>query len=151
MSRDWSRAFKQASFRGVPFWVDSEGGAGGRRVSIQHVAYAESHVSEDFGSLEKDYPTQIYVASENADADILALEAAFNAPGAGLLKLPMQAETLVHVERYQFNRRRRVNGFISCGLTIVAAGGGVSFPAVFGINAGLQAVRNINNLVKGMF
>ncbi|WP_128292009.1 DNA circularization N-terminal domain-containing protein [Afifella aestuarii] len=132
MSRDWSKAFRRASFRGVPFWVERDIVAGGRRVAVTNIAYGETPVTEDMGKRETVWPIDAYVASDLADIEATALAAALNTSGAALLVLPMEPARLARC--IQFERRRDLdrNGYIGFRVQFIEAGAGVSFPAVTG-------------------
>lgn len=130
VTRDWSRAFRRASFRGARFWVDQEDFEGGRRLSVTDIAYGESPVVEDMGGRAKTWPVLAYVAGGVADAEAAALTSALHAPGASLLVLPMMPGTRARVQHFARNRRRDKNGYLAFDIVFVEAGGGVSFPAV---------------------
>jgi len=122
VARDWSRAFRRASFRGVPFWVDDEGDDGGRRLSVTHIAYGETPIVEEMGGAEDVWPTVAYVAGGLADAEALALTAACKAPGASMLVLPMLPPTLARAWRCRRNRRLDQNGYIAFDILFIEAG-----------------------------
>ena len=142
MSRDWSQAFGQASFKGGKFHVDVESASGGRRISVQYSAYGETHVSEDWGKKARDLPSKIYVAGDIADFEMMDLIGIFESKGPGLFKLPMQRPVLAHLRSFTMHRAKRVNGLIPCDVSFVeagsrSAGGGFSF------NAGLAAFKGL--------
>lgn len=122
VARDWSKAFRQASFRGVPFWVDTEGNDGGRRLSVTQIAYGETPIIEDMGGAEDVWPTVAYVAGGVADAEALALTAACGAPGASTLVLPMLPATLARAWRCRRERRLDRNGYIAFDILFIEAG-----------------------------
>ena len=142
MSRDWSKAFGQASFKGVAFHVEEESASGGRRISVQYSAYGETHVSEDWGKKARDLPSRIYVAGDIADFEMISLISIFESKGPGLLKLPMQRPFLAHLRRYTMHRTKKVNGLIPCRVEFIAAGGG-SIGGGFSFNAGLAAFKGL--------
>lgn len=137
--RDWTRAFLPASFKGARFHVEREGEDGGRRLAIQHVAYGEAPVTEDFGSRERVFPVTAYLASDVADAQARLLTTVLRSPGAGRLVLPMEGGMLAHVEDFRRDRRKDVNGWIAFEIGFVRAGGGVSFAPSFDANGALAA------------
>lgn len=113
MARDWTKAFRRASFRGVPFHVEVEEGQGGRRLAVMPIAGSETVVVEDMGRIPRLYPVTAYVAGEAADSEALALTAALDLPDAGLLVLPMEAPQLASVLEWHRSRERDVNGWIA--------------------------------------
>ena len=68
MSRNWIRALRAASFRGVPFKVEYEDAEGARRLSVSPIAYAETSVIEDMGRDPRMVTLAAYVAGDLADA-----------------------------------------------------------------------------------
>lgn len=122
VARDWSKAFRRASFRGVPFWVDDEEFDGGRRLSLTHIAYGEEPIVEEMGGREDAWPIVAYVAGGLADVEGLALEAACGAPGASVLVLPMMPPRKARAWRIHRNRRLDRNGYIAYDILFVEAG-----------------------------
>ena len=150
MSRDWSKAFVRASFKGVEFWVRHESGSGGRRVHVQHAAYGETPVTEDFGQREFVYPSHIYVAGDTADADMLSLVAAFRSRGPGRLVLPWQSPVVAHCLEFQAGRAKDQNGLITCKVHFIEAGGlgsrtgGFGGVGVLAVNAAIASFRSLS-------
>jgi hypothetical protein len=164
--RDWTKAFRNASFKGVTFWVQREGGAGGRRVHVQHAAYGERAVTEDFGQKEYGFPSTVYVSGDAADLDMDRVLSAFRSPGAGLLILPWQRPVLAHCVDFSASRDKDRNGMIPCSVRFLEAGstspGGGGFlglaGSIFsgslsthGVNAGISSFRHFARSVSQRF
>lgn len=133
MARDWTKAFRHASFRGVPFHVEVEEGQGGRRLAVMPIAGSETVVVEDMGRIPRLMPVTAYVGGEAADGDALALTAALDAPGPGLLVLPMEAPQLASVLEWRRSRERDVNGWVAFEVAFhEPAGFGAAFALVNG-------------------
>lgn len=113
MSRDWSTAFRPASYRGVSFRVEVEEAQGGRRLAVMPIAGSETVVVEDMGRVPRLMPVTAYVASEAADGEALGLTAVLDAPGPGVLVLPMEAPRLASVLDWRRMRERDRNGHIA--------------------------------------
>ena len=124
--RDWSRAYRRASFRGVRFWIEKDGPDGGRRVAIHEVSGGDVHQTEDLGRRADMHRISAYVASDLADIEGLALEAACKAPGPSMLVLPMDLPLSAHCVGIRRNRDRDENGIVAYDLAFVAAGGALS-------------------------
>jgi prophage DNA circulation protein len=120
--RDWLSAFRPASFRGVPFFVDYEGAAGGRRVAISPIAYSSVHVTEDMGGEIRSVTLTAYVAGDAADANARSLIAALDVAGAATLILPMLAPLRVRALPWSLSRDKRRAGYVGFDLEFVAAG-----------------------------
>lgn len=131
--RDWLKAFRPASFRGVAFKVDGEGMAGARRLSISPIAYADQSVIEDMGRDPFAWPLTAYVAGEEADGEARALTAALSARGPALLVLPMHGAVRARVQDWQRDRRKDFAGHIAFSISFLEEGlGSVPFGALGG-------------------
>ena len=147
MARDWNKAFRHASFRGVPFWVEVEEFAGGRRVSVQHVAYGERPITEDFGQAARSTPIAAYLTGDDADTKAAALNAALSAPGPGFLILPMQGARFAHATDFRQLRLRDRGGMIRFDIGFLDAGSIVSFAPDFGANAAIAAFDRLTSAI----
>ena len=125
--RDWPKAWRRASFRGVPFWVESDSPEVGRRVVAHEISGGEAVLTEDMGRRSKTIYVDAYVAGDLADFAGRALERACEAPGAALLILPMDSGEAAHCTACARNRQKDRNGFIAYRLEFTRAGGAVSF------------------------
>ena len=127
----------------MPCFVATEGATGGRRVSVQHYAYGEKPVTEEWGGLERQFPSTLYVASEQADVESLALCAALQSKGPGLFVLPMEPPVQVHCLSWDRAREKDVNGYIAIDVDIIEAGSRAAFPAGFSVNAAIGGIGKI--------
>ncbi|MBS9720172.1 DNA circularization N-terminal domain-containing protein [Tianweitania sp. BSSL-BM11] len=136
--RNWNRAFRRASFRGVRFWVDDDGPQKGRRVAVHEISGGDTPVVEDMGRSAIEFAVSAYLASDLADVEGLSLEAACNAYGPGLLTLPMDPAQMALCIGCRRNRAKDRNGFIGYDLRFVEAGGGG-----LAVVTGLPALRDV--------
>ena len=120
--RDWLKAFRPASFRGVPFRVDLESIGGARRLSISPIAYAETSVIEDMGRDPQRFSLAAYVVGDAADADALALAAALERKGPGTLVLPMRGALPARVEGWSLDRVKDRAGHVRFSIDFVEEG-----------------------------
>ncbi len=136
--RNWEQAFRRASFRGARFWVEEDGPSSGRRVAVMPVSGGEGVLTEDMGARAREIRVSAYVASDQADGEGRALEAACAAPGASLLTLPMDPAAMAHCTSCRRNRRKDRGGYIAYDLSFVPQG-------VSAVSAarGLAAVRDV--------
>src|SRR3712207_727954 len=96
--RDWTKTLRPASFRGVPFHVESEGLAGGgRHVAVHEYVRSEEIQTEDMGRKATRYRVTAYIANEIADMHAAALVAALTQPGPGMLMLPILVPVEVRI------------------------------------------------------
>lgn len=126
MARDWLSAFRDASFRGVPFKVAREVPAGGRRVAVHEISGGEAPVTEDVGRRARGLRVDAYVVGDEADGAGLALEAALDAYGPAPLILPMDPFQIVHCQDWRRRREKDRAGYIAYDLDFVIAGNGVA-------------------------
>ena len=89
--RAWDRAFRRASFRGARFWVAEDGPEKGRRIAVMPISGGEAVLTEDMGRAAVQFRVSAYVASDLADMEGLALEAACLAAGPAPLPCPFAA------------------------------------------------------------
>lgn len=134
--RDWAKAMRRASFRGVSFWVDGDGPDVGRRVAVHEISGGETVVTEDMGRRARGVTVAAYLASDRADREALTLEVACEMPGPSLLILPMDPPRLMHCLGCRRDRRKDRAGFVGYDLDFVEVGiGGVAG------TGGLSALR----------
>jgi DNA circularisation protein N-terminus len=126
--RNWLKAFRPASFRGVPFQVDTEGASGARRLSISPIAYADQSVIEDMGRDPRQMQIRAYVVGDAADTGALAFTEALDRKGAGLLVLPMQSQVRARVLDWSMDREKDRAGYVGFDITFIEEGqGAVAF------------------------
>lgn len=148
MARDWTRAFRHASFRGVPFYVEDEDAQGGRRLAVSPIAVSETVIVEDMGRIPRLSPVTAYVGGDAADAQALALTAALDLPGPGLLVLPMAGPGLASVLEWARNRNRDRNGYVAFDIAFHEP---ASSAVPFAASTGFQAVDGLfRGLVDGL-
>lgn len=88
--RDWIRATRQASFKGVPFEVAEVTKSGGRRLAVHTYPNRDTYDVEDLGRDVVVYQVSGYVIGDWADANKDLLFSACSADaGPGLLVLPL--------------------------------------------------------------
>lgn len=131
--RDWLKAFRPASFRGVPFKVDGEGMAGQRRLSVSPIAYADASVIEDMGRDPMVFRLTAYTVGDEADHEARALASALSDKGAALLILPMQGAVRARAQDWNRDRRKDFAGHIAFSISFIEEGlGSVPFGAAAG-------------------
>jgi prophage DNA circulation protein len=89
-SPDWTQTLRRASFRGVPFFVEHDDIAYGRRIKTHEFPNRDRPLQEDLGEKAVDYKVTAYLASDNVLADKDALVSACRRRGVGSLSLPTE-------------------------------------------------------------
>jgi prophage DNA circulation protein len=95
----WRDQLRQASFRGVPFFVASEEHTGGRRTVEHEHPQADGITVEDLGRRHRGIQVTAYVLGADVVAATDALWEALHERGPGTLVLPLGPERLVQVAR----------------------------------------------------
>jgi prophage DNA circulation protein len=130
--RDWTKTLRPASFRGVPFKVETEGLAGGgRHVAVHEHVRSEEILTEDMGRKATRYRVTAYIANDLADIHGAALVAALTQPGSGMLMLPMLGPVDVMISGdISTNHSKDRLGYIGFDFEAVEAGGASLFPSL---------------------
>ena len=136
--RAWDLAFRRASFRGAQFWVEEDGPEKGRRIAVMPVSGGDVVLTEDMGLAPIEFRVSAYVASDRADFEGLALEAACSASGPARLVLPMDAGLSAHCTSCRRSRSKDRNGYVAYDLSFIPAGSAGVIAA-----SGLGAVRDV--------
>lgn len=153
MSRDWVLSLRPASFRGVPFYVRSDGLAGGRRLVQHDFTGGEAQLIEDFGAAERSFDVDAYVIGDASDFAAQVLLAALDRRGPAPLTLPLAGPSMVHAVEWWREWRLDKLGYIGFTLRFVRAGS----PGVPGITAqtvsglAVAAVASLSVALAGAF
>jgi prophage DNA circulation protein len=92
MARDWIGSQSKPSFKGIPFEVDIDTIASGRRLATHEYPSSEFWDVEDLGRRPFVVTVNGYVAGDDADTQAKALEAALSSQQTGTLVLPTRAQ-----------------------------------------------------------
>jgi prophage DNA circulation protein len=153
MSRDWVLSLRPAAFRGVPFYVRSDGEAGGRRLVQHDVTGGEAQLVEDFGAAERSFDVDAYVIGDASDFAAQALLAALDQRGPAQLTLPLTGPVVAHADDWWREWRLDKLGYIGFTLRFVRAGSpgvpGITAQTVSGI--AVAAVASLSAALAGAF
>jgi len=129
--RDWTKTLRPASFRGVPFHVETEGLVAGRHVAVHEYVRSEEIQTEDMGRKAKRYRITAYIANDMADVQGAALVAALTSPGPGMLMLPMLGPVEVRISGdVSTNHSKDRLGYVGFDFEAVEAGASSAFPSL---------------------
>ena len=130
----WRQTLQPASYNGVPFHVETQSKASGRRQVPYEYPKLDTPQTEDMGRRIRRFTIDAYIIySPSLDPDIEgnrdALIAELEAEGPGLLILPTGLQNmvgapagLVVVDRYSVKESREKGGFIEFEITFMEAG-----------------------------
>lgn len=97
----WTDTLRAASFRGVPFEVDTAQMVGGRRVGVHETPASDRPVTEDLGRRTRAITLEAYVIGDDAAGQAIALLEALEAKGPGTLVHPIWGEIVVNLQEYR--------------------------------------------------
>lgn len=98
---DWQASQWQASFKDVPFAVDTDTKSGGRRIHVHEYPSRDYWDNEDLGRLRQQVDVAGYVFGDKCELWAEELFAACTTPNEGLLYLPMRVPVAAHCLRVE--------------------------------------------------
>lgn len=113
MARDWLKSLFKASYKGVPFWVETDEESGGRRVVEHQFPMRDLPFLEDLGEDLRRFAVNAYVASDRADEEASSLVSICATRGAGTLVLPMHGPLLVRCLNFERERSKDRHGYLA--------------------------------------
>lgn len=115
--------YLEASFRDAVFLVESTSDEGGPRNIIHEFPGRQDAYAEPSGMFAKRFNVEAHLIGENFEAQLQALEAALDQPGAGRLNHPHRGTKYVAVDgAYRVQRSTRELGMVRVSITFCEAG-----------------------------
>lgn len=145
----WRDRLRPASFRGVPFFIESTDVDLGRRVEVLRFPGREDVVGQDLGKDAASFSVSGYVIGGDYDRQREELEAALLTPGPGTLVHPSRGELLVLVHDRIRVRESKDRG----GQAVITFSCTVSTPAqprFAGVNAAASAVAKADTATEAV-
>lgn len=130
LARDWLKTLWPASYKGVPFQVESDSEKGGRRKAVHKYPGIDDPFIEDMGEDQRDFSVTAYVASDSADIDAADVIAICAQAGAGTLVLPAQGPITVQCLTFKRERTKDKHGHIALELEFIRDGSDQAMPSV---------------------
>lgn len=119
----WLDRYRQASFRGVEFEVDShEADIAGRRGQTHQYPGRDEPFDEDLGRALKEFEIEGYIVGDDYMDRRDALEEVCDRPGAGLLVHPYLGRRRVRCRRFRVIERTSEGRMCTLRLRLVEAG-----------------------------
>jgi len=122
---DWTKTLRRASWRGVPFWVQSDEMTYGRRLVVHEFPNRDRPFVEDLGEKAREYSVTAYVASNSAVSEMSALMSACRQRGPATLSLPTEGIIRARCKSAKRTHDRDKMGYIAFSLDFVEAGLGL--------------------------
>ena len=140
---DWTTGYLEASFRGVPFFIQGAGYTTGRR-NVKHVYPRQDIVDhEDLGQDDKTFSFDAYVLGDDYYDQRNRLEDALDLGGSGVLVHPYRGVLTVVVDKYSVNERTSKGRFADIRITF-------SLQSVDSLTAGDDTKRRVLNAKKSL-
>jgi prophage DNA circulation protein len=118
----WRDNLQPASFRGVPFEVDSSGGQFGRRLVVHEFPQRDEPFVEDLGRSVRRRKLQAFVLGNDYRAKKERLLAALEEYGPGMLVHPLDGQLSVQVEQVSTSESTAEGGCCRFDISFVEAG-----------------------------
>lgn len=131
----WKDKLQPASFRGVPFEVESDGMEAGRRTQVHEYPKRDKPYAEDLGRATRKVTLTAFVIGPEYMAARDKLLGALEEEGPGTLVHPWYGSLQVSVESVQVRHHRADGGYCSFDLGFVEAGE-LTFPTASSSTAG---------------
>jgi len=118
----WRDNLRPASFRGVPFQVDTLGGKNGRRAVLHEYPQRDEPFAEDMGRRARRHSLQAFVLGDDYIAQRDRLLTALEEFGPGLLVHPTKGSLTVQVEEVSTSESKAEGGFCQFDISFFEAG-----------------------------
>lgn len=119
----WREELRQASFKGVQFFVEAHTASGGRRTIVTEFPDRNIPDTEDKGRKARSFKVEAYILGENyfnqRDRLISACE---DSSDPGELVHPFLGSKIVRCENYSFTETKLDGGYVQFSLEFVEAG-----------------------------
>ena len=125
---DWKTRMQSASFRGVPFRVESESGTAGRRKQVFEYPQRDEPLVEDLGCKPRDIKLTAFVVGADCLEQRDKLLDALNAPGPGELIHPWFGSMDVEITEVGWSHSTKEGGLVKFDIGCMRAGV-VAFPS----------------------
>jgi len=124
----WREKLQAASFRGVPFFVEGDDAAFGRRTQVHEYPQRDKPFAEDMGRATREYNLQAFLVGPDYMAARDKLLAALEQPGPGQLVHPFYGQVVVSIQgKARVSHNRQSGGMCEVAISFVEAGD-LSFP-----------------------
>jgi prophage DNA circulation protein len=122
VAKTWRDELQPASFRGVPFWVDTDTTPVGRRTQVHEYPQRNKPMVEDLGEITRIIQQAGFVIGDDCFFQRDNLLHALNTPGEGILIHPWFGRMTVTATDCAVSHARPDGGMVVFDLTFVEAG-----------------------------
>ncbi|POG01136.1 hypothetical protein BGP84_00535 [Pseudomonas putida] len=142
---EWRDLRREASFRGVPFWVDSDSVPVGRRTQLHEYPKRDQPMVEDMGRQTREYKFEGFIVGSDFIAQRDNLLKALDTPGPGELIHPWFGRLSVTAGKCEISHSRNELGMVRFNLSFID--GMLTFP-VQRVNTRRQLVAHVPSLLE---
>ncbi|MDD2005615.1 DNA circularization protein [Pseudomonas putida] len=142
---EWRDLRREASFRGVPFWVDSDSVPVGRRTQLHEYPKRDQPMVEDMGRQTREYRFEGFIVGGDFIAQRDNLLKALDKPGPGELVHPWFGRLSVTAGKCEISHSRSELGMVRFNLSFID--GMLTFP-VQRVNTRRQLVAHVPSLLE---
>ena len=129
-ARDWLKALRSASYKGVPFFVETDSESGGRRIVKHQFPMRDTPYLEDLGEDLREFEISAYLASDSVDSEGNALSEICATRGPGTLVLPMQGQVFVRNTSFERERSKDKHGYLAYKLKFTREGAAFALASI---------------------
>jgi prophage DNA circulation protein len=150
--RDWLSTLWPASYKGTPFYFESDDEEGGRDQIVHTFPHSDIPFVEDMGEAARYFSGAAYVHGDNVDGLEAALKAAFVSQGAGMLVNPLSGPVLVRLMTFSRHHERDKLGYVSFQVKFVREGASSAMISVpFALNVAFGAAEAAASAIVSAF
>jgi len=142
---EWRDLRREASFRGVPFWVDSDSVPVGRRTQLHEYPKRDQPMVEDMGRQTREYKFEGFVVGSDFIDQRDRLLEALDKPGPGELVHPWFGRLTVTAGKCELSHSRDELGMVRFNLAFID--GMLTFP-VQRVNTRRQLAAHVPSLLE---
>lgn len=117
--RDWIATLWQTSYKGVPFFFESDDEEGGRTLKIHERPNSDDYFVEDLGQAPRFYSGAAYVHGDDADTQAIAFAESLSSPGPGPLVIPILGPVQVQAMPWKRTAHKDQLGYIAFSVKFV--------------------------------
>lgn len=139
----WLDNLRPASFRGVPFYVESSKKTLGRRAVVHEFPNRETPFTQDMGRIATAWTLDGHVLGTDYDEAKAKLEEAFNKYGPGELIHPYDGLQMVQIGNVEFTESTKEGAILYFTATVYEAGS-LDFPKTVNDKAAILAEASSN-------
>lgn len=150
--RDWLKTLWSASYKGVPFYFESDEEEGGRDQVVHVFPHRDDPFVEDMGEAPRYFSGTAYVHGDDADAQAVRFAETLATRGAGTLTVPIRGPILVQAMPYKRRHERDRLGYVAFEVKFVREG---AFSAIVSIgslrNEAFGAIDRMTSALAALF